>query len=334
MQRRRSKLATREALYGAASGVVLALLSWLLLGASSPLRALAPIGVAVACYVAGLALAYRAQEIDDVAYILRLREELRLCQDHIMEAASFESLGSYLEICSQRIREPLQAIQADAQALSEDGSLGETARQACAGLCQHLHALKEALRHLSAYSLARPGRAPFSVNRLLSDAIHLCRHRAEEKKIVFDERYAVLPPVFGPASRVQQAILSVIINAIEAMPFGGGTILVETAHENERVVARVRDAGIGIRPEHLPRIFEPFFTTKPERSGVGLGLWAARQAFDLIGAEISVRSAPFQGAEVTILFPEAAPLRPGRDGTAHPPELPRNTADEGDRRIA
>jgi signal transduction histidine kinase len=109
---------------------------------------------------------------------------------------------------------------------------------------------------------------------------------------------------------------------------------VETAHEGDRVVARVRDTGIGIKPEHLPRIFEPFFTTKPEKSGIGLGLWNTRQMFDLIGADVQVRSTPHQGTEVTILFPQAAPLRPGREGTAHPPEIGRNTANEVDRRIA
>ena len=307
---------------------------WLFLGQRIAFQAPAAAGIAIACYLVGVVLAYRDQEGADLEYILRLREELRLSQDHIMETASFESLGAYLEIAAHQIREPLQAVQAGVDSLATEASLAGQARAALEGLRQKVGTLQGSLRHLAAYTLTRPGRAPFSVNHLLRDAIRLCRHRAEEKKIVFAERYAVIPPVFGPAGRVEQALLSVVINAIEAMPFGGGTILVETAHENDRVAARVRDGGIGIKPECLPHIFEPFFTTKPEKSGVGLGLWAARQTFDLIGADVSVRSAPFQGTEVTILFPQAAPLRPGREGTNHPPELQRNTAGESDRRIA
>ena len=134
--------------------------------------------------------------------------------------------------------------------------------------------------------------------------------------------------------RVHQALFNIIVNAVEAMPFGGGTIVVETAHENDRVIARVRDSGIGIRPEHLSRIFEPFFTTKPEKRGVGLGLWAARQMLDIVGADVTVNSTPLQGTEVTLNFPQAAPLRPGREGELHPPELPTNTADDRGRRIA
>src|SRR5258706_6186966 len=136
----------------------------------------------------------------------------------------------------------------------------------------------------------------------------------------------------GPATRIHQEIVNFIVNAVGAMPFGGGTIVVTTSHENERVVARVRDTGIGIRPEHLPRIFEPFFTTKPEKKSAGLGLWAARQMLDIIGADMAVTSTPFKGTEVTLVFRQAAPIRAGREGTTHPPELPRNTAD--DREIA
>jgi signal transduction histidine kinase len=195
-------------------------------------------------------------------------------------------------------------------------------------------ALSRALGPLAVYSLTRPARAPFSVNTLLQEAIALCRHRAEEKKIVFEERYSVVPPVFGPAGRVQQALLNVVVNAIEAMPHAGGRITVETAHADGVVRATVRDAGIGIRPEHQARIFEPFFTTKPQGGGSGLGLWVAREALRPIDAGIEVTSAPHRGTEVAITFPASAPLSTGRAGTEHPPEIGRNTADEGDRRIA
>ncbi len=335
MLRRRSKLVSSTALAGGAGGGAIAWLAWLLLDPRGmPLRLVTILGASAAGYAAGVIAAHRRQETIDVDYILRLREELRRSQDHIMETATFQSLGAYLEIAAHQIKEPLQALGSGVQSLVAEPALAEPARRSVAALRERMSALQETLRHLASYSLSKPGRAPFSVNHLLRDALQLCRHRAEEKKIVFEERYAVIPPVFGPAGRVHQAILSIVINALEAMPFGGGTIVVETAHESDRVVARVRDVGIGIRPEHLPRIFDPFFTTKPERSGVGLGLWAARQTCDLIGADVRVTSAPLQGTEVTVLFPQAAPLRPGREGTTNPPELPKNMAEEGDRRIA
>jgi signal transduction histidine kinase len=335
MLRRRSPWPSREGLLGAVAGGSAAVAAWMALGRagrSAPL--LAGLGLIFIGYLYGVVLASRKREATDARDLLELREELRFSQDHIMENETYRSLGAYLEIAAHQMKEPLQKLTTDVRALSADTSLPEHARASVGALRGQVEALQAVLRHLAAYSMTKPGRAPFSVNTLLHEAILLCRRRAAEKKIVIEERYDTVPPVMGSAGRVHQAIFNVIVNAIEAMPFGGGTIGVTTAHENDRVIARVRDSGIGIRPEHLPKVFEPFFTTKPEKKGIGLGLWTARQMLDIIGADISVKSAPFQGTEVTLSFPQAAPLRPGREGVEHPPELSRNTAEERNRQIA
>jgi signal transduction histidine kinase len=329
MQKRRSPWISGPAVYGAVTGAFLALAVWLLPGPwSRILRAAAGPALVIPAYTLGVLLAYGRRARDDARAILEMQEELRFSQDHIMASETYRSLGAYLEIASHQMKEPLQALGSAAGSLASHDGLPEEMRKQVRALKAGAERLTETLRPIAGYTLASPGRAPFSVNVLLHEAILLCRRRAAEKKIVFEERYGLVPPVMGPATRIHQAIFNIIVNAVEAMPFGGGTIVVQTAHENDRVIARVRDSGIGIRPEHLSRIFEPFFTTKPEKKSAGLGLWAARQMLDIIGADIAVRSAPFQGAEVTLVFRQAAPLRPGREGTAHPPELPRNTADD------
>ena len=335
MRRRQSPWTSVTALSGAVAGAALALSVRILPGgASPPMKYAVASAVAGLCYTIGVLLAYRRSELEDARRFIDLQEELRFSQDHIMANETFRSLGAYLEIAAHQMKEPLQTVASGVAALAANGELPEATRRQVAALRTGMDHLNETLRHLAGYGLNKPGRAPFSVNVLLHEAILLCRRRAAEKTIAFEERYGVVPPVMGSAMRVHQAIFNIIVNAVEAMPFGGGTIVVETAHENDRVIARVRDSGIGIRPEHLSRIFEPFFTTKPEKRGVGLGLWAARQMLDIVGADIAVKSTPLQGTEVALSFPQAAPLRPGREGESHPPELPRNTADVGDRRIA
>ena len=333
MQKRRSPWISGPAAYGAVAGMAMAVIAWVLPGPwDGALRSAAGPALALAAYTLGVLAACRRRTIDDARLILEMREELRLSQDHIMAGETYRSLGAYLEIASHQMKEPLQAVVGAAGSIDSRDGLPEDLRKQVEALKAGTDGLAGTLRHLAGYALARPGRAPFSVNVLLHEAILLCRRRAAEKKIVIEERYGAVPPVMGPAARIHQAIFNIIVNAVEAMPFGGGTIVVATAHENERVIARICDSGIGIRPEHLPRIFEPFFTTKPEKKSAGLGLWAARQMLDIIGADITVKSAPFQGTEVTLVFRQAAPVRPGREGTVHPPELPRNTAD--DREIA
>ena len=333
MKKRHSPWVSRTAAAGAVAGTTLAVGAWLLPVAwDATLRALAGPAVALLAYTFGVLLAFRRQESDDLRTLLELREELRLSQDHIMAGETYRSLGAYLEIASHQMKEPLQAVVGAAASIAARSDLSSDLRKQVDSLKAGTDGLAGTLTHLAGYTLARPGRAPFSVNVLFREAILLCRRRAAEKNIVFEERYGDVPPVMGPAARIHQAMLNIIVNAVEAMPFGGGTIVITTTHEGERVTARVSDSGIGIRPEHQLRIFEPFFTTKPEKKSAGLGLWAARQMLDIIGADISIVSAPFKGTEVTLVFRQAAPIRPGREGTVHPPEIPRNTAD--DREIA
>jgi signal transduction histidine kinase len=328
MRRRRSPWISPPALLAAALALAAALVLRSVAASDSPaLRLWAAVLLAAAIYLTGVVVACRRRESEDARLLLELQEELRYSQDHIMANETHRSLSAYLEIAAHQMKEPLRAVASGIDALAAGAGSPQM-------LKTHMDDLAKTLRHLAGYALTKPGRAPFSVNNLLHESILLCRHRAAEKKVRFQERYGIVPPVMGSAMRVHQAIFNIVVNAVEAMPFGGGTIEVSTRHENDRVIATVRDTGIGIRPDHLPRIFEPFFTTKPEKQGVGLGLWAAQQMLDIIGADITVKSVPLEGTEVTISFPQAAPLRPGREGTLNPPELDKNTADERDRQIA
>jgi CheY-like chemotaxis protein len=96
-----------------------------------------------------------------------------------------------------------------------------------------------------------------------------------------------------------------MVNAVEAMPFTGGTVSVATSHEGDRVVARVRDSGIGIRPEHLGRVFEPFFTTKPEGRGTGLGLSMVYGFVKQTGGHINLYSEVGHGTTIKIYLPRS-----------------------------
>lgn len=332
---KRLKWLSPRAFGGAAAGTAVAILVRGLVPLPGAAAAnLTMFGLILAGYALGVASAYSADRKALLAYILRLREELRLSQDHLMEGAAFRSLGHYLDATAGNTAELLRELREDGEKLAGETGLAESAHKQAGQVTARCDALESALGPLAGYALTRPARAPLSINTLMRAAINLCRHRAEEKHILFSERYAVVPPVFGAAGRVQNALLNVVINAIEAMPHGGGTIMVETAHTDGKVVATVRDPGIGIRPEHAARIFDPFFTTKPEKSSQGLGLWATRQVLQPIDASIEVNGKPHEGTVVTMTFPAAAPLRAGRTGTVNPPEFTSNTADEIGRRIA
>ena len=98
-----------------------------------------------------------------------------------------------------------------------------------------------------------------------------------------------LPLVDADEGQIQQAIIALATNAIDAMP-DGGTLTFRAIAEESRVIIEVQDTGIGIAPEDLSKIFEPFFTTKEIGKGTGLGLAVCYGIITEHGGKLAVRS--------------------------------------------
>ncbi len=122
------------------------------------------------------------------------------------------------------------------------------------------------------------------------------------------ELRAELPPGLPPwecdAAQVQQMLLALLINGLEACAAGGRvTVSATVAEEPGRMRLRVADSGHGIAPDMMDKIFEPFFTTKEATSGCGLGLAVVYGIVERHGARIDVASTPGAGTVFTIDFP-------------------------------
>jgi len=105
--------------------------------------------------------------------------------------------------------------------------------------------------------------------------------------------------VLGNFHDLQQVLTNVLLNARDAVP-ERGNIWINVAEEGERIVIRIKDDGKGIAPDLIGRIFEPLVTTKRGQGGTGLGLAITRRILHASDGEISVESAPGQGAEFRI----------------------------------
>ncbi len=137
----------------------------------------------------------------------------------------------------------------------------------------------------------------------------LVRHRAEleDTGLKIDAAYD-LPRVSCDASQIQQMILALSMNALEATPPGGTITLSAHVHEDGvSVVLKVADSGRGIPPEHLDKIFEPFFSTKDEVTQVGLGLSVVYGIVNRHHGSIDVESSPGSGTVFTIRLPLRQP---------------------------
>jgi two-component system NtrC family sensor kinase len=111
-----------------------------------------------------------------------------------------------------------------------------------------------------------------------------------------------VPEVMASTNQMRQVMLNLFKNAKEAMP-KGGTLTIRTAREEDDVVIRIRDTGVGIPEEIRDRIFEAFFTTKQKVKGVGLGLSVCYGIVKDHGGEIKLDSEVEKGTTFTIRLP-------------------------------
>lgn len=162
------------------------------------------------------------------------------------------------------------------------------------------------MRNLLAFARKTPGqREPNDVNGLVKNGLALVRHQLDlqgiEWKVEFQEG---LPPTPCDAGQIRQVILAILVNAAEAMP-NGGCLQVSTsmAAGPQTIEIRVRDTGMGIPPDVLPRIFDPFFTTKENQQNTGLGLAVAHSILEQHGGSISVKSSLGEGTEFVVSLP-------------------------------
>jgi signal transduction histidine kinase len=132
------------------------------------------------------------------------------------------------------------------------------------------------------------------VNALIDKCILLSRHKLELSHINLVSRIDEnLPLINADANQLQQCIINLIFNAMDAMPDGGTLTLAGRYRQPENKVAIcVQDTGQGIHEEDLPHIFEPFFTTKKEGHGVGLGLSTVFGIMEYHKGAVTVESQP------------------------------------------
>jgi signal transduction histidine kinase len=157
-----------------------------------------------------------------------------------------------------------------------------------------------------------PARKPCNINDVVNESVVLTNKQAAFKDLTLNfEPGAGIPSVQLDKGQIQQSIINLIINAIEATD-AGGNISISTACQPQRgtIEIAVRDTGEGISETDLVRIFDPFYTTKD--NGNGLGLAITHGIIEQHNGTIDVDSQSGQGTTFTIKLP----MTPGEDSAA------------------
>jgi PAS domain S-box-containing protein len=154
-----------------------------------------------------------------------------------------------------------------------------------------------------------PRRDAFDLNEALREAIVMVRSAIAKNRITVNTNLMDgLGPVRGDRVQVQQVVLNLVLNAVEAMgsvETEARELLISTAQDSTGVLVAVRDSGPGIDPRNLDRVFEPFYTTKT--SGVGMGLSICRSIIDGHGGRLSVSANEPQGTVFQFTLPVGSP---------------------------
>ena len=157
----------------------------------------------------------------------------------------------------------------------------------------------------------KAGQEPTNLQELVENTLLLLEREMNKYRVTVDKSFQPVPEAYVNGNQIQQILLNLLINARQAMP-GGGRVMIRLAYdaENDMVDLVVRDNGMGIPADKLPKIFEPFYTTKsgPDASGkggTGLGLSMCREIIEAHHGRIRVDSTVGKGTAFTLKLPTA-----------------------------
>jgi PAS domain S-box-containing protein len=229
--------------------------------------------------------------------------QLKKAEERLILAERLSSLGELTAGVAHELRNPLAGIKINTQMMSRKKDLPEMERRLLEGTQEGIEKIQKIVDDM--LDFAKPKAAHFKeeeINAVVERSLAILQPKLNKGNIsaVF-ESGKDLPRVCIDVHQIQQVLINLKLNAIQAMD-GGGTLTIRTFLENAGGVGiEVRDTGRGIRESHLKRIFDPFFTTKSE--GTGLGLSISLKILENHGATMDVISEEGAHSVFTLHFP-------------------------------
>jgi signal transduction histidine kinase len=199
---------------------------------------------------------------------------------------------------------PLGIILGFAQALLDDMNASDPNYHHVEIIAEEGQRCERILKELLEFG--RPKSADFiltDVNEVIVKTLDLVSSRAAKSNVeTISEICTTLPQIHADAQQLQQVLLNLCLNAVDAMPRGGRLTVGAAANSADQLVITVTDTGYGIDAEALPKIFQPFFTAKKKR-GLGLGLPICDRIIKAHGGQIDVKSELGVGTSFSIHLP-------------------------------
>ena len=237
--------------------------------------------------------------------------ELKQAHKRMLHVEKMATIGKMAAVVAHEINNPLSGILTYSRLIKrwiEKNATGVPRQEEMQGSLD-LIAIEskrcgELVKNLLSFSRVSPMNLAWGdLNQVIDRCVRLVDHKMEMAGIQLNLDLASdLPMAHCDPSQIEQVVLAMVINAIDAMPHEGNLWISTRVTGDSEIELVIRDDGIGIPAEHLPHIFEPFYTTK-ESGGSGLGLAISQNIVERHGGTIEVNSVVGQGTTFKILLP-------------------------------
>jgi two-component system NtrC family sensor kinase len=231
----------------------------------------------------------------------RLQEQLR-------HAERLATVGQLSAGVAHELNEPLAAVLGFAELLKAVPGLSPTLVEDVDRIIKAALHGREIIRKLMIFTRQMPtSKIACDLNQIVSEGLYFLESRCAKQGIVLVHRLEPgLPLVMADPSQLQQALVNLVVNAVQAMP-DGGNLTVGTRSAAGQVVLSVEDTGSGMSPDVQRRLFTPFFTTKDVGQGTGLGLAVVHGIVTAHAGTVHVKSAVGAGSSFELAIPIVPP---------------------------
>ena len=250
--------------------------------------------------------------VTDVTERRRAEEELHQAQAELARVARVTALGELTASIAHEVNQPLAAVVTNAEAclrwLDRDIPNLTEARGAVRSIISDGNRSGEVIKRVRALvKKAATQKVPLSINDVVSEVVALVQHELVSRRISLRlELASAMPLVLADRIQLQQVILNLVINGIEAMQSltdRSRELVIRTRHNDpDQIQLAVRDSGVGLAADDASRLFEAFFTTKA--GGMGMGLSICRSIIDAHGGRLSASNNAGPGATFQFTLPQ------------------------------
>ncbi|MDQ1328130.1 MAG: two-component system, NtrC family, sensor histidine kinase AtoS [Candidatus Poribacteria bacterium] len=260
--------------------------------------------------VSTLSLKNDVDEATCVVLILTNLTERKEMEKQIRRADKLATLGQLAAGIAHEIRNPLAGISGAVQILADDVIETDSRKEIFDEILERIKSLNDAINDFLRFTRPAPLQlSPTNVNEIIQSILFLINRQAETQGITIIEEYDDnLPLIMADSEQLQQVILNIAINALQAIHVSSSNGRIEAKIrfktyqnvETSQIAIEISDTGIGIPPEKLDQIFNPYFTTKSE--GTGLGLSIAQRIIEEHHGIISVISEIGKGTTFRVIL--------------------------------